>query len=194
MAARTGLPLHRVYRLARHLARWKRARVVTVVRLDSTFAVDPRAPPPQDAPAAAVLAAFGPARRLGDALDALERGFPGGRARARAMDAVLGAVRAGHLRELHTYVLRIDGAPPPGLEAAANAAANAAYEFGAARENPDDPRPPFPFAGDEFSAAAPPPPPAARRLDAARPPPRRRARLPHAPAAPPRLPRPVALL
>ena len=69
---------------------------------------------------------------------------------------VLDLLRAGHLRELHTYVLRIDGAPPPGLEAAANAAASAAYGMG-------DAQPLFSF-GDDVAApqTAPPPPPASR--------------------------------
>ena len=36
--------MSRVYRLARHLVEWKKARVVTVVRSDSVYAVDDRAP------------------------------------------------------------------------------------------------------------------------------------------------------
>ena len=154
LAASTGLPLSRVYRLARHLVEWKKARVVTVVRSDSVYAVDDRAPAVPDGGdelrrrrALAVLAAFGPARRLGDALDDLER--------QRVPDAtktVLRLLTSGHLRELHTYVLRIDGAPPPGLEAAANAAVAPGAGFRLSLDDRDDDslhgRQPRPAAGD----------------------------------------------
>ncbi|KAH8099165.1 naringenin-chalcone synthase [Aureococcus anophagefferens] len=97
--------------------------------------------------ALAVLAAFGPARRLGDALDDLER--------QRVPDAtktVLRLLTSGHLRELHTYVLRIDGAPPPGLEAAANAAVAPGAGFRLSLDDRDDDslhgRQPRPAAGD----------------------------------------------
>ena len=154
LAASTGLPLSRVYRLARHLVEWKKARVVTVVRSDSVYAVDDRAPAVPDGGdelrrrrALAVLAAFGPARRLGDALDDLER-----RRVPDATKTVLRLLTSGHLRELHTYVLRIDGAPPPGLEAAANAAVAPGAGFRLSLDDRDDDslhgRQPRPAAGD----------------------------------------------
>ena len=44
------------------------------------------------------------------------------RGRDAAMERVLALSRRGALRELHTYVLRVDAAPPPGLGAVATAA------------------------------------------------------------------------
>ena len=125
IAARAGLPLPRVYRLARHLCEWKRARVIAVVRPDAVYAVDevPLSIPvdARDAVRASdamILAAFGPCKRLGDALDVLETT----RGRDAATERVLALLRRGALRELHTYVLRVDAAPPPGLGAVATAA------------------------------------------------------------------------
>ena len=51
---------------------------------------------------AMILAAFGPCKRLGDALDVLETT----RGRDAATERVLALLRRGALRELHTYVLR----------------------------------------------------------------------------------------
>ena len=120
--------------LARHLVEWKRARVVAVVRGDGVYAVDDRAAfPPESATcwreegetddfalkhALAVLAAFGPARKLADALRDLETAGV-----SSPTERFLHLLTKGCLKELHTYVLRIDGKPPLGLEAAANAAA-----------------------------------------------------------------------
>ena len=44
------------------------------------------------------------------------------RGRDAATERVLALLRRGALRELHTYVLRVDAAPPPGLGAVATAA------------------------------------------------------------------------
>ena len=120
--------------LARHLVEWKRARVVAVVRGDGVYAVDDRAAfPPESATcwreegetddfalkhALEVLAAFGPARKLADALRDLETAGV-----SSPTERFLHLLTKGCLKELHTYVLRIDGKPPLGLEAAANAAA-----------------------------------------------------------------------
>jgi hypothetical protein len=129
VAARAGLPLPRVYRLARHLCEWKRARVIAVVRPDAVYAPDAvPAPVPVEArdgvlaSDTAVLAAFGPCKRLSDALDVLETSLTAAKPRDAATERVLALLRRGALRELHTYVLRVDAAPPPGLEAVATAA------------------------------------------------------------------------
>ena len=109
IAARAGLPLPRVYRLARHLCEWKRARVIAVVRPDAVYAVDevPLSIPvdARDAVRASdamILAAFGPCKRLGDALDVLETT----RGRDAATERVLALLRRGALRELHPTSLR----------------------------------------------------------------------------------------
>ena len=125
IAARAGLPLPRVYRLARHLCEWKRARVIAVVRPDAVYAVDevPLSIPvdARDAVRASdamILAAFGPCKRLGDALDVLETT----RGRDAATERVLALLRRGTARAPHVRPLRLDAAPPPGLGAVATAA------------------------------------------------------------------------
>ncbi|KAJ8601156.1 hypothetical protein CTAYLR_008493 [Chrysophaeum taylorii] len=113
IADATGLGIERVYRIARHLVRWKRARVAAAVRDDAVYAVSPAAEvTPEMAP---TLAAFGPARRFRDAVDDLRGKVPD------PAKAVLKALADGSLRQLHTYAHRIEPAPSAGLEEAAAA-------------------------------------------------------------------------
>ena len=98
-------------------------------------------------PAGRILVTSSMSMGCGDALDDLER--------QRVPDAtktVLRLLTSGHLRELHTYVLRIDGAPPPGLEAAANAAVAPGAGVRLSLDDRDDDslhgRQPRPAAGD----------------------------------------------
>lgn len=115
VAARSGLPLDRVYCLARHVVASKRARVFAAIDDDSVFAVSPNAT--FEPAEATVLAAFGACARFADALQKLRaEGFPD------ACDTVFKAVSDGKLIRLHTYVHRIEGAPSADLEAAVAAA------------------------------------------------------------------------
>jgi len=120
LAEELCLSLGRVYDLADHLVRWKRATVAGAVRPDSVYAVAPEAFAPgrrrPNDDLADALAAFGAASTLRDAVAKL-----GDEDDARD-DAVLRAIRAGFLTELHTYAIRIEGLPSADLE---NAAADA---------------------------------------------------------------------
>lgn len=133
VAAAAGLPLDRVYRLARHLVKWKRAVVATALRDDLVYAVA-RSSADCTRRLELTLAAFGPGRPLGAALRELIATLR--TTRDDALDLVLTALRFGYLRELHVYALRIEGAPSAGFEAAADALRR--RKFGKHDRRPDD--------------------------------------------------------
>ena len=97
LAARTGLPLSRVYRLARHLVRWRRARVCGAVHAQAVYAANPHAAP--DVSANATLGAFAAASTLSKAIDRLCSSQAAVCSREQAVEQVLRCLRKGQLRE-----------------------------------------------------------------------------------------------
>jgi len=141
LADDVGLPLDRVYDLARHLVRWRRASVATVVSDHAVYAVRPitggtsQVPPleKEDPDVRDALHFFGAASTYVNAKHKLAASYlhatnttdtpitPRLHAEAlsRATRAILRAIRRGHLYRLHTYALRIEGIPSAAFEAAA---------------------------------------------------------------------------
>ncbi|KAJ1445287.1 nitrogen permease regulator of amino acid transport activity 3-domain-containing protein [Pelagophyceae sp. CCMP2097] len=187
LARLLDLPYGRVCALARHVVAWRRGRVVTKVDADMVYAVAPNAPvggaakrrshpdlsaATSPAPAAReaqatdeALAAIGAAKSFGDAVAVLARAAEarGARdARRGATEAVLALLRSGALRELHTYVVRIDdecARGPGGREDARGPGGRAA-----APQRPDG----LPSSQDRVPSTSPATPPEARGADAAR--------------------------